>query len=78
MDTFTMMRLHRDAAYLHSLGPRAVAGFVHDLAQRIGGMPAALALLAEYRQRITPQMLRATGGDRFPPHLHVVPREVGR
>jgi hypothetical protein len=33
----------------------------------MGGMPVCLALLAEHERRLTPSMVRATGGDRFPP-----------
>jgi hypothetical protein len=40
-------------------------------------MPAIVWLLTEYQQRLTPGMLHAAGGDRFPPRpLHVVPDEA--
>jgi hypothetical protein len=71
----TRLRLQRDVEHLHALGSRATTEFLVDLTARIGGLPAALALLAEYERRITPAMLRATGGDRFPPRpLHLVPQ----
>lgn len=71
------LRLQRGSEHLHRLGPRAVDGFLRDLAARIGGMPASLALLAEYQHRLSPEMLAATGGDSFP-HSQVrsVPREA--
>jgi hypothetical protein len=70
----TRLRLQRDVAHLHALGSRATAEFIVALTERIGGLPAALALLAEYERRLTPEMLRAVGGDRFPPRpLHPVP-----
>jgi hypothetical protein len=47
-DTLTRSRLQTGAHHLHALGPRAVAAFIEDLAKRIGGMPAAIGLLAEY------------------------------
>lgn len=75
LDHLTALRLQRDVEHLCALGPRATAEFLVDLTDRIGGLPAALALLAEYERRLTPDMLRATGGDRFPQRpLHLVPR----
>jgi hypothetical protein len=68
------LRLQRDVEHLHALGSRATAEFIVALTERIGGMPAALALLAEYERRLTPEMIRLAGADRFPPRpLHVVP-----
>jgi hypothetical protein len=67
IDPLDRLRLQRGAQHLHRLGARAVAGYIEDLAARIGGMPAALKLLCEYEQRLTPELIRATGGDRFPP-----------
>jgi len=69
-------RLVRGAGHLHTLGPRATAEFFIDLAARIGGMPTIIWLLNEYQQRLTPAMLVATGGDKFPPRaLDAVPQE---
>ena len=74
LDSLDQLRLQRGTQHLHKLGPRAVAGFLEDLADHIGGMPAALGLLAKYEQRLSPAMIRAAGGDRFPPRpLHGVP-----
>jgi hypothetical protein len=75
LDPWTALRLQRGSAHLVHLGPRAVAEYLSQLADQIGGLPAALALLAEYENRLTPEKLRAIGGDRFPARqLHVVPR----
>ena len=71
------LHLKRGAEHLCRLGPRALVGFLDDLNRRIGGRPAAIHLLNEYR-RITPDMLRVTGGDRFPALLRVVPKEAAR
>ena len=69
-------RTQRQVEHLHRLGPRATAEFLNELAGRIGGMPAISALLTEYA-RLSPGMVRAAGGDRFPARvLHVVPREA--
>ena len=69
------LRLQRGAEHLHRLGARATAEALAEIAARIGGMPAILGVLEEYRARLTPQMLAATGGDRFPPRaLREVPR----
>lgn len=71
------LRLQRGAEHLHRLGPRAVDGFIRDLSARIGGLPASLALLAEYERRLSPGLLAATGGDRFPPPpMRSVPMEA--
>jgi hypothetical protein len=68
------LRLERGAAHLHRLGPRATAELLAALTARIGGGPALLGLLAEY-ERLSPGMVRAAGGDRFPPRpLHLVER----
>jgi hypothetical protein len=38
-------------------------------------MPAIFSLLREYEHRLNSDLLRAAGGDRFPPRqLHSVPR----
>jgi hypothetical protein len=77
IDPFTALRVQRgvEHLHLHRLGPRATAEFLGDVADQIGGMPAIVALLAEYERRLSPAMLRATGGDRFPPRrLRAVPR----
>jgi hypothetical protein len=67
------MRLRHGVEHLHRLGPRATCKFLIELLDgRDDGIQAALDLLAKYR-RITPQMILAAGGDRFPPHLREVP-----
>ena len=66
MDPLDRLRLQRGAEHLHRLGARATAEFVAELAARIGGMPAAVGLLTEYERRLTPGMIAAAGGDRFP------------
>jgi hypothetical protein len=75
LDPFTSHRLQRGSEHIAQLGPRALAEFLVELASQIGGLPATLALLAEYERRLTPAMLRLTGGDRFPTRrLRAVPR----
>jgi hypothetical protein len=75
IDPFTALRLQRGVEHLHRLGPRATSELLMEVANRIGGLPTMLPVLAEFERRLTPEMLRATGGDRFPPpRLQVVPR----
>ena len=75
LDPLDQLRLQRGSVHLCRLGPRATAEFFAEVGHRIGGMPAILGLLAEYERRISPDLLRAAGGDRFPPRpLHQVPR----
>jgi len=54
-------RLHRGAAHLHRLGPRALSEMLATLAARIGGGPALLAILAEF-ERLSPGQVRAATG----------------
>jgi hypothetical protein len=69
------LRLQRGAEHLHRLGARPTAELLAEVATRIGGLPCILNLLTEFERRITPGMLRASGGDRFPTRrLRVVPR----
>ena len=60
------------AEHLHTIGPRAVAEFLAELADRIGGGPAICGLLAEYRNQQTPAMIAAAGARRMPRHLSVI------
>ena len=60
------LRLQRGVEHLRGLGVRAEAEFLAELAQRIGGMPAILALLAEYQNGLTPALVKSRGGDQFP------------
>ncbi len=66
-DPLDVLRLQRGSEHLHALGPRATAEALAEIAERIGGMPAILGLLEEYRRRLTPAMVRAVQADRFPP-----------
>ena len=75
LDTLDRIRLQRGAEHLHRLGPRAIAELLAEVADRIGGLPCILGLLDEYKQRLSPQMLRTVGADRLPARrLRVVPR----
>jgi hypothetical protein len=74
LDTLDRLRLQRGVEHLHQLGPRATAELLAEVAHRIGGMPCIIGLLTEFERRITPAMLRASGGDRFPARrLRVAP-----
>jgi hypothetical protein len=75
LDPLDHLRLERGAEHLHGLGARAVAELLAEVGDRIGGMPCILGILGEYQQRLSPQMLRAVGGHRFPTRpMRVVPR----
>jgi hypothetical protein len=68
------LRLERGATHLHTLGARATAELLAEIGHRAGCMPDILYLLSAYQQRLSPLLLRAVGGDRFPRHpLRVVP-----
>jgi hypothetical protein len=75
LDICTRHRLQRGTEHLHCLGDRALCEFLLELAHRAGGLPATLALLSEFEERLTPQMIRLVGADRFPSlPLRAVPR----
>lgn len=77
LDPFVELRLQRGAQHLHALGPRATLELLVEVGHRIGGLPTIAGLLAEYENRLTPDRLRAVGGDRFPVRrLRAVPREI--
>ena len=65
-DIIGRMRLQRGAEHLHDLGPRALAEFLAEIAATIDGRPAIMGMLAKYRRRLTPAMIRVAGGDCFP------------
>ncbi len=68
-----LLRLQPGAEHLHSLGPRVIAELLAEIGRSHGIMPAILDRLDAYRHRLTPEMVRAAGGHRFPPPpLHVV------
>ena len=76
LDSISRIRLQRGVERLHALGPRATAELLAEVGLRIGGMPAIFTVLTEY-ERLTPQALRAAGGDRFPRQpLRVVPPDL--
>jgi hypothetical protein len=74
LDRLDRLRLQRGAEHLTELGSRTVAEFLAEIADQIGGMPAMLRLLAEYQNRLTPEMIRAARADKFPPRFSMVPR----
>jgi hypothetical protein len=66
------LRLERGAAHLDALGPRAIAEFLAEIGADNDCTSYILDLADLWRGRLTPDMLRATGGDRFPRYLHEV------
>ena len=77
-DPSTRLPFQRGPEHLHHLGPRATAELLAAIADEIGGNSAIIELLAEFERRITPDILRAIGGDRFPQQcLNAVPRTGG-
>ncbi len=56
------LRRHRQFEHVHRLGPRAVEELAVEVANG-----ADLGHALEAYQRLTPELLETTGGDRFPP-----------
>ena len=66
-------RFERQVKHLHNLGPRAVAEFLSEIATTTGQSRFIAARLQVYA-KLDPEIVRAVGGDRFPP----MPLEVVR
>ncbi len=63
------LKRQRQIEHVYRLGPRAVGELLHEVAE---GEDLDRALAAY--SRLTPDLLRAVGGDRFPPvPIHEVP-----
>jgi hypothetical protein len=72
-DVLADLRFSRDVEALHRLGPRAVYEFLVELG-RERFIRTDLEQRARRWARISPAMLAATGGDRFPhAPIHAVP-----
>jgi hypothetical protein len=67
------LHLRRGAQHLHDLGPRPLAEFlielgrVHDI-----DCTAICDHLGCWRRRLTPELVRAVDGDRWPPPFSVL------
>jgi hypothetical protein len=68
-------RFRRAVDRLVALGPRAVAEFIAELGARFFIRTAIDLRLAEYAARLSPELLAAASGDRFPDALHNVVAE---
>ena len=68
------LRLQRQAERLHALGPRPIFEFCRELAEAHGIGADMQRRLAKYA-RLDPAVVRAFGGDHFPPPpIHEVHR----
>ena len=71
--TADALRLQRGAEHLHRLGARALAELLAQVAREGRDLDGVLDLLDAWRAGLTPELLHAAGGDRFPPRpLRVV------
>ena len=61
------LRLQRGAEHVHRLGARALAELLAELARDRCDLVGTLDILDAWRAGLTPELLRAAGGDRFPP-----------
>jgi hypothetical protein len=60
------------AQHLCTLGSRPTAEFLAELGRVYGISGEILERLNRWRDRLTPELVRAVGGDRFPPPLAVL------
>ena len=66
--------LQRDVEKLHALGPRPTAELLAEIGAALGIRSSIESRLASYAG-LDPEILRAVGGDRFPPcPIHMVQR----
>lgn len=65
------LRRRRGSVHLQSLGARAVDEYLAKLGRDLG-IEADIVELLERYERITPDLLRAVGGHRFPPSFAVL------
>jgi hypothetical protein len=74
MRDFSEARFNRNVVGLVKLGPGAVAEFLDELGWRHTIRVPIETLLAEFVERLTPEMLEFTGGDSFPtrPSLRLI------
>src|SRR3954452_20895294 len=70
----SQLRLQHLAAHVQRLGPRATFEAFAEIARTSERAEARVASVLSRFQRLTPELLHATGGDRFPPRLCEVPR----
>ena len=63
------LRLQRGAEHVHRLGARALAELLLQMARERRDVDDMLALLDAWRDGLTPAMVRAAGGDCFPPRV---------
>lgn len=62
------LRRQRYAAALHRLGVRVLAELLAEICRRHPDAATDIdERLAQYTERLTPELLRMTGGDRLPP-----------
>jgi hypothetical protein len=66
------IRLQRGTQHLVQLGPRAVAELLAEIGNDSRCLGNILDRLDAWRE-MTPEVVAATGGDRFPPFLTIVP-----
>jgi hypothetical protein len=52
---------------VHRLGARVLYEFVAEISRSLQAGEAVFAIVEQYAERLTPEMLSVAGGNRFPP-----------
>jgi hypothetical protein len=73
LDPPSWFRVERGAHHLVLLGARGLAEFLAEGVREGDDLTILLARLQRY-ERCDPALLRALGGNQFPPRLQLVPR----
>jgi hypothetical protein len=66
-DAAKALALQRLIQRVHGLGARVVYELVAEISRSLQPGEAIFDIVEKYAERLTPEMLRVTGGDRFPP-----------
>lgn len=66
------LRLQRSIEHRHRCGPRPVGELLVEVLDSLNANPAVLDMLLGW-EHIDADLVKALGGDRFPPHLQLVP-----
>jgi hypothetical protein len=75
LDAFSELRLQRGIEHVCRLGgTRPVAELLRQIGTEHDCLDGILSILDAWRAGLTPDMVQATGGDRFPHRLTAVPR----
>jgi hypothetical protein len=66
-DAAKALALQRISQRAHRLGPRVFYEVLSEIGRSLQAGSAVFEIVERYAERLSPELLRVTGGDRFPP-----------